>query len=459
MTHTFPQNTKDWTARDTAHHVHPFTDHRELHHQGGARPIVSARGVWLEDGAGRQILDALSGLWCVNVGYGRHRISKAVAEQMDLLPYYNTFFKTTTPPVVALAETLSGLLPKGFSKLFFSNSGSEANETMIRFIRHYWALKKKPYRRHIISRWRAYHGSTLATAAMGGMTAMHTQDGPGLPGFHHILPPHWYDNGGDLSPEAFGLKAAQALEEKILALGPDNVAAFVGEPIQGAGGVIIPPRSYWPEVERICRKYGVLLVSDEVICGFGRTGAFWGCETFSFTPDVIVMAKGLSSGYLPIGATAFSDALCADLFALGGEFFHGYTYSGHPAACVAALENIAILKEESLVERVRSFSRTIEEALAPFADHPLVGEVRLQGFIGALELVRDKASRTRFSDLGKVGTVCRNFCFENDLIMRACWDTMVFAPPFVLSAQELEEWMRRLHKSLDQTWQTVRSWT
>jgi putrescine---pyruvate transaminase len=326
---------------------------------------------------------------------------------------------------------------------------------MVRFVRHYWALQGKPYRTNIIARRRGYHGSTMVSASLGGMEPMHGQGGLPLAGFHHVLQPNWYEFGGDLTPEAFGLAAAGELEKKILELGPDNVAAFIGEPIQGAGGVIIPPPSYWPAVERICRKYGILIVADEVICGFGRTGRWWGFETMGFNPDIVIMAKGMSSGYQPIGAMAVADHVIADFFDKGGEFFHGYTYSGHPVACAVALENIRIMRDEKIIERGQAIAPYLADAVAGLSDHPLVGEVRCTGLIGAIELVRDKASRERFEPISRVGLLCRDHCFRNGLIMRACWDTMVFAPPLIIDKAEIDEWMVLARKALDLTLEDV----
>ncbi|MGI9462966.1 MAG: aminotransferase class III-fold pyridoxal phosphate-dependent enzyme, partial [Aestuariivirgaceae bacterium] len=297
---------------------------------------------------------------------------------------------------------------------------------------------------------RAYHGSTVAASSLGGMASMHGQGGTPLPGFEHVLEPDWFQHGGDLSPDEFGLKAA-AVEERILKIGADKVAAFIGEPIQGAGGVIIPPQTYWPEVQRICKKYGILRVADEVICGFGRTGNWWGFETLGIEPDVVPMAKGLSSGYLPVGAVAVADHITDVLFDKGGEFYHGYTYSGHPASCAVALENIRIIEDEKLVDRVRDLAPYLAGKMSELTDHPIVGEVRSEGFIGAIELVRDKNTRGRFDDLGRVGGICRNHCFANGLIMRACWDTMVFSPPFCIGKDEIDTWVGLARTALDLT--------
>ena len=442
---------------DIAHHIHPFTDHKSFHAEGGPRVMTQADGIWIWDGKGNKLLDGMSGLWCVNVGYGRKELAEAAYKQMLDLPYYNTFFKTTTVPTTELATKISSVMPERFKHIFFTNSGSESNDTIVRFVRHYWKLKGKPYRQHFIARTRGYHGSTMVAANLGGFQGMHDQVGTEFPGFHHVQQPHWFDFGGDKTPEEFGLEAAAAVEKKILEVGPDNVAAFIGEPIQGAGGVLIPPSTYWPEVQRICRKYGVLIISDEVICGFGRTGNWWGFQSMGFEPDIVPMAKGLSSGYLPIGAVAFADHLIKDFFDLGGEFYHGMTYAGHPVAAAVALRNIEIIEQEKLVERVRELGPYFAEALASLRDHPIVGETRSMGLIGAIELTRDKATRARVASPGRVGTMCRDNSFAQGLIMRACWDTMVLAPPLVITRKEIDHLVQLARAALDATHAAVRS--
>jgi putrescine aminotransferase len=449
-------NIEELVAADNAHHFHPFTDHKSLHGEGGARVITQAKGVHIWDGNGNKLFDAMAGLWCVNIGYGRKELAEAAYRQMLDLPFYNTFFKTTTVPATLLAEKVASLLPDRFNQIFFVNSGSEANDTMVRFIRRYWEVQGQPERQHIISRHRAYHGSTCVSASLGGMSAMHAQGGLPLPNFHHVLEPDWFQHGGDMSPEEFGLKAAREVEAKIKELGPDKVAAFVGEPIQGAGGVIVPPDSYWPYVQKVCREHGIPIVADEVICGFGRTGNWWGHQTMGIDPDIVVMAKGLSSGYQPIGAVAISDELIGDFFEKGGEFFHGYTYSGHPVACAVALENIRIMQDEKLIEHAAAMAPYVEEKIGALRDHPIVGEVRVKGLIGAIELVKDKQTRARFDDLGRVGGICRDHCFDNNLVMRACWDTMVFSPPLCITEAEVDEWADLTRKALDATYEAVK---
>ncbi len=449
-------NVAEIVRSDIEHHFHPFTDHKTLHADGGPRVVTHADGVWIWDANGNKLLDGMAGLWCVNVGYGRKELAEVAYLQMLDLPYYNTFFKSTTVPATELAAKISSVMPKRFQHIFFTNSGSESNDTIVRFVRHYWALKGKPYRQHFIGRRRGYHGSTMIAASLGGMEGMHAQGGLPLPGFHHVQQPHWFDFGGDKSPEDFGLEAAAEVEKKILELGPENVAAFIGEPIQGAGGVIIPPSTYWPEVERICRKYGVLLISDEVICGFGRTGNWWGFETMGFNPDIVPMAKGLSSGYQTIGAVAFADHILNEFFELGGEFYHGMTYAGHPVAAAVALENINIIEREKLVERTRELGPYLAEGLKSLSDHSIVGETRSVGLIGAIELCKDKKTRERFTESGRVGGICRNHATANGLIMRACWDTMVVAPPLVVSKKEIDTLVQLARKALDATYADVK---
>ncbi|WP_422366163.1 aspartate aminotransferase family protein [Pelagibius sp.] len=449
---TIRNSTAVWRAADTRHHLHPFTDFKGLAEEGGSRIITKAEGVWLEDSEGARILDGMSGLWCVNVGYGRERLAKAAYEQMQALPYYNTFFKSATPPSIELSEKLAALTPEGLNRVFYASSGSEANDTIARMVRRYWALAGQPERRNIISRHNGYHGSTMAAASLGGMQPMHDLDGLPLPGFHHVRQPYWFGEGGDLSPAELGLAAAKAVEDKIQELGPETVAAFIGEPIQGAGGVIIPPETYWPEVQRICKAHDILLIADEVICGFGRTGHWFGSNLYDIEPDMMTLAKGITSGYLPLSAVMVGERVAEMLWSEGGEFAHGFTYSGHPVACAVALENIAIMEEEKLVERVHDDTGPyLQQQMAGLADHPLVGEVRGVGFIGAVELVCDKASRGRFNPKGRAGTLCRDHCVKIGVVSRAVGDTMVVAPPLILTRDEADELVKRLRLALDRT--------
>ncbi|HXH04167.1 MAG TPA: aspartate aminotransferase family protein [Candidatus Competibacteraceae bacterium] len=445
------RTTSDWQELDRRHHLHPFTDHGALHRKG-SRIITKAEGVYLWDSDGNRILDGMSGLWCVNVGYGRKELADAAYRQMLELPYYNNFFQCTHPPAVELARLLDEVTPAHMHHVFFTGSGSECNDTVIRMVRHYWALQGKPEKNVIISRVNAYHGSTIGGASLGGMKPMHQQGGLPIPGIVHIEQPYWYGCGGDMDPAEFGLKAARALEAKIQELGVDKVAAFIGEPIQGAGGVIIPPPSYWPEIQRICDEYGILLISDEVICGFGRTGCWFGADYYGTRPDFMSMAKGMSSGYLPIGGVMVSDRVAEVLIERGGEFFHGFTYSGHPVACAVAAANIRIIRDEQLVERVASdIGPYLQKRWRLLAEHPLVGEARGLGLFGALELVKDKRTRARFPELGSVGLLCRDICVQNGLVMRAVGDTMIVAPPLIMTREQIDELVEKAWRCLDLT--------
>lgn len=448
--------TEAMQALDAAHHMHPFTANEELA-QKGARIITQAKGSFITDSEGVNILDAMAGLWCVNIGYGRKELADIASSQMQQLPYYNTFFQTSHPPVIDLAARLAQLAPAHLNNVFFAGSGSEANDTNIRLVRHYWALKGKPNKKTIISRHNAYHGSSMGSASLGGMQAMHAQGGMPIPDITHIDQPYWYGEGGDMSPAEFGLMRARALETEIDRLGEDNVAAFIAEPIQGAGAVIIPPETYWPEIQRICDEREILLIADEVICGFGRTGHWFASDKLNIRADIMTIAKGLSSGYIPIGGSMVSDDVAAVIGS--DEFAHGYTYSGHPVACAVALENLRIIDEEKIVDYVRDdIGPYLGAKWAALADHPLVGEARIIGMMGALELSPDKANRARFaSDKGVVGLMCRDRCFANELIMRCVGDTMIISPPLVLTRHEADLLIERTVKSLDETLAQLKS--
>ena len=443
--------TREWQDLDARHYLHPFTDFKSLAAEG-SRVITRAEGVYLYDSDGRKVLDGMAGLWCVNVGYGRKELAEAAFRQMQELPYYNSFFKSAHPPAIELARRLAQLTPRQFNHVFFTGSGSEANDTILRMARRYWDVRGEGQRQVIISRVNAYHGSTVAGASLGGMAAMHSQGGLPIPGIVHIEQPYWFENGIDLGPEDYGLRAARRLAEKIEEIGPERVAAFIGEPIQGAGGVIIPPDTYWPEIQRICRHYGILLIADEVVCGFGRTGRWFGSEHFGFEPDFMTLAKGITSGYQPLGAVMVGDRVAEVLIQQGGEFHHGYTYSGHPVACAVALANLRIIEGEGLVDRVRDdIGPYLQKRWAELGNHALVGEARGVGLIGALELVAHKASRTFFRDRGRAGTLCRDHCFANGLVMRAVRDTMIISPPLVLTHAQADELVEKAWKCLDLT--------
>jgi putrescine---pyruvate transaminase len=436
---------------DAAHHLHPFNDNAALAKRG-TRILTRGEGVYVWDGEGNKLLDAFAGLWCVNIGYGRRELGEVASRQMTELAYYNSFFSCTTEPTVRLAAKLAELSPGDLNHAFFTNSGSEANDTILRMVRHFWKVQDQPTKNIVIGRYNGYHGSTVAGASLGGMKGMHAQGGLPIPDIHHIEPPFWFADGGDLSPEEYGLVAARRLEQKILELGPERVAGFIGEPIMGAIGVYIPPISYWPEIERICRKYDVLLIADEVICGFGRTGEWFGQQYFGFQADIMPIAKGLSSGYIPIGAVMFNDRVANVLKDKGGELAHGYTYSGHPVCAAVALENIRILQEEGIVDRCKTETAPyLKERWQELGEHRLVGEARIAGMVGALELVPDKSKRAFFPERGKVGVQCRDHALSNGLILRATYDSMLLSPPLIIDHGQIDEMFEKTWKALDQT--------
>lgn len=448
---TLLNSTADLRAKDAAHHLHPFTDTGALNAKG-VRIITGAQGVHLTDSEGNRILDGMAGLWCVAAGYGRDEIADAVARQLKELPFYNTFFQTSHPPVIELAHLLAQITPGHINRFFFTGSGSESNDTIFRMIAHYWAVMGQPQRNIIVSRQGAYHGSTVAASAVGGFGFMHAQ--PGLPvgNILHAPRPAWWAEGGDLSPEEFGLKVARDTLALIDGIGAHRVAGFIAEPIMGAGGVIIPPDSYWPALSAGLAERGVMLISDEVICGFGRTGSWFGCQTYGTTPDFMTMAKGLTSGYVPMGAVGVSDRVAEVLSDKGGEFAHGYTYSGHPAACAAAIANLGILQSEGLVTRVADdIGPYLQDKWRALAEHPLVGEAVMTGLIGAIQLCADKGARRAFDDDLGVGMICREHAFANGLIMRAVGDRMVVSPPLVLTHAEADELIDKAWRVLDLT--------
>jgi putrescine aminotransferase len=445
------KTTGAWQSRDRRHYLHPFTDYKELGKKG-SRIITRADGVYIWDSDGNQILDAMSGLWCVNLGYSRKELVEAAYRQMQELPYYNSFFQTAHPPAIELSELLGKVSPDQFSHTFFTGSGSEANDTILRLVRRYWDLLGYPDKQIIVSRKNAYHGSTVAAASLGGMAEMHAQGGLPIPGIVHIEQPYYYGLGGTLSPDEFGLQQARLLEEKIRELGKDKVAAFIGEPVQGAGGVIIPPDTYWPEIQRICTENNILLVADEVITGFGRLGEWFGSTHFGIEPDLMSFAKGVTSGYLPLGGVLVGDRIAEVIISDGGEFAHGFTYSGHPAACAVAIANIKILRAENIIERVKQETAPyFYRQWSSLADHPIVGEARSLGLMGAIEIVKNKSGRERFAKQDKAGARCRDFCFDNGLVMRAVGDAMIVAPPLIMEKQHIDELVDKARRCLDLT--------
>ena len=436
---------------DARHHLHPFTDHRDLR-AAGSRVIVRADGAFIYDSDGTEILDGMAGLWCVNVGYGREELARAAYDQMTELPYYNSFFRCSTPTPILLSERLAGIAPEGMGQIFYGSSGSEANDTALRLVRHFWALEGQPQKNRIISRHNAYHGSTVAGSSLGGMGAMHGQLYGAVPNIVHVMPPYAFElaQPGE-SDHDFGIRAARAVEAAILEAGADNVAAFIGEPVMGAGGVRIAPDSYWPEIQRICDRHDMLLMLDEVITGYGRTGEWFAAQSYGIRPDTMTTAKALTSGYQPLSALFVGDRIARTLVDKGGEFFHGYTYSGHPVACAVALANLDIIEREGLVERVRDdtgpyFRKALMEALS---GHGIVGELRTVGLMGAIEIVADRQPRTRFPGDGAAGVVVRDHAIAGGMMMRAVGDTMILSPPLIWTREMIDMACERILRALD----------
>ena len=444
---------------DVAHHLAAQQDHGLMRDLGGARIITRAQGCYIYDADGNAILDAMAGVWCVQVGYGREELAEVAREQMLELPYYNTFFKTASPPTIQLAAKIAGKLGGNLSHVFFNSSGSEAIDTIIRLARFYWQAQGQAERTLILARENAYHGSTIAGTSLGGMRAMQAQGGPLLPGIERVRQPYWFNEGFGEDPHAFGLACADAVEQRILEVGAEKVAAFIGEPVQGAGGVIIPPESYWPRIGEICKKYGILLISDDVICGYGRLGAWFGFQHYGITPDLVSMAKGLSSGYLPISAVGVADHIVEVLRGVGDDFIHGFTYSGHPTAAAVALRNIEIIEREGLVERTRDDTGPYLAAkMAELAKHPFVGEARSLGLIGAVEIVSQRGTNRRFGGKeGRAGLIVRDLCIKNGLMVRGVRDSLVMSPPLTISHGEIDEIFRIIAHSLDEAAPALRA--
>ncbi|WP_175936315.1 aspartate aminotransferase family protein [Burkholderia cepacia] len=449
----FPhRTTQDYQRSDAAHHLHAFVDQKALNEEG-ARVMVRGEGVHLWDNDGNRYLDGMSGLWCTNVGYGRPELIDAAARQMKELSYYNMFFHTTHPSVIELSERLFALLGNRFSHVVYTNSGSESNEVLIRTVRRFWDVMGKPAKKVLIGRVNGYHGSTVGSASLGGMTFMHEMGDLPIPNITHVDEPYWYANGGDLSPEAFGKQAALSLERKILEIGADRVAAFVAEPFQGAGGMIFPPDGYWQEIERICRQYDVLLCADEVIGGFGRTGEWFAHRHFGFEPDLICMAKGLTSGYVPMGGLIMSRRVGNALVDKGGVYAHGLTYSGHPVAAAVALANLDVLEREGLIERTKTDTGPyLQKALRDaFDGHPLVGEIQGVGAVGAIQFAKNKATRERFANEADLTWHSRTVGFELGVIVRSTNGRLIVAPPLVIDHAQIDELVDTMRKAVDAT--------
>jgi len=445
---------------DLAHHLPAFQNYHLMQTLGGSRIITRAEGCYIHDADGNRILDGMAGLWCVNVGYGRAELADVARDQMLQLPFYNTFFRTATVPAVRLATKIAGLTGGKLQHVFFNSSGSEANDTALRLVRHYWDLRGQPKRKIFISRWNAYHGSTVAGASLGGMKPMHAQGDLPIPGIEHIMQPYKFGDGFGESEDAFAARAAGALEQRILELGPERVAAFIGEPVQGAGGVIIPPAGYFERVQAVLKKHRILFIADEVITGFGRLGQRFGSQVYGLQPDMVTVAKMMTSAYVPMSALYVSEAIyqtVADASAGVGTFGHGYTYSGHPLACAVALETLRIYESDDIVGHVRRVAPRLQAGLQRFANHPLVGQARGLGLIGALELAEDPAARKPFDPKRGVGAYLVRRAQAHGLILRVLGgDVIAFSPPLVISEPEIDFMLEKAGLALDETLEWVR---
>ena len=439
-------------TQDVAAHLHPFTNPATLAQQG---PLLITRGdgIHVVDEHGKRYIEGMSGLWCAALGFSHPRLAEAGAQALRNLPYYHCFNHRSHPAVAELAARLLAIAPVPMARVFFANSGSEANDTAVKMVWYYHNAIGQPAKKKIIARKRAYHGVTVAAASLSGLPANHTDFDLPIDRILHVGCPHHYREGRpDESPEAFATRLADELEQRILAEGPETVAAFIAEPVMGAGGVVVPPPTYFAKVQAVLRKYDVLLIADEVICGLGRTGQMWGSTSYGLQPDILTCAKALSSGYQPISAVMVSarvhDALASNSARIG-TFGHGYTYSGHPVAAAVALETLKVFEDEHILERVQALTPQFQAGLQRFATRPFVGEVRGVGLIGALELVADPATRRAFSPSQGMGYRLAALALQQGLIVRAMGDSVALCPPLIISAAELDELFARLTRAMD----------
>lgn len=439
---------------DFNHYLHPFTDMQELQ-QIGTRIIVKGEGCYIWDSDGNKILDTMSGMSCVNLGYSQQSLIDAAYKQMMELPFYTSFFKTANIPTIELAQLLTQIAPKGFERTFFALSGSEANDTMIRLVRRYWDIVGKPSKKVIITRWNAYHGSTIAAASMSGMPSMHENGWIPIPGITHINQPYQVDYGlpGE-SPEAFGLRAASWLEDKILELGKDNVAAFVAEPVQMAGGAIIPPPGYWQKIQDICHKHNILLVSDDVICSFGRMGTWFGVQHphINIEPDIIVFAKAVTNAYVPLSGVMLNKRVGDVIVNQGGDFSHGFTYSGHPVSAAVAIATIRYIQEHDLLTKLqKEIIPYFHDVFQSLGDHPLIDHVQSIGLMGGFVLYQDKANKVYFPQEKKMPAFCQQKCYEQGVVMRPAENRMACAPPIIIEKAQIDEMVVKVRRALDET--------
>ncbi len=441
-------------SRDIAYHVHGYTDMRK-HEELGPKIITRGAGVRVFDDAGKSYIEGLAGLWCSSLGFDEERLVETATAEMKRLPYYHGFAGRTPDITIELAEKLVNLAPPTMSKALFANSGSEATDLAVKLIWYYYNAIGKPEKKKIISRIKGYHGVTVCSASLTGLPHLHTAFDLPIDRILHTDCPHHYRFAEDgETEEAFATRCADNLEKMILDEGPETIAAFFAEPVLGAGGVIVPPPTYYEKVQKVTENYDILFLADEVICGFGRTGNMWGSETMGITPDMVTVAKALSASYLPISALMISDGIyqsIADQSAELGIFGHGSTYAGHPVPAAVALETLKIYEERNIVGYVRERSPRMQDGLRRFADHPLVGEVRGIGLIAAIELTKIKADKTPFDPKSGVGAYLQDRAYDNGLIIRALGDSLAFCPPLIINDEEIDEMLEIFEKSLEET--------
>jgi 4-aminobutyrate---pyruvate transaminase len=459
LTETAPFLPNSAGARDLAFVLHPMTN---LVQHAAEGPLIVSRGdgIYIVDDQGRRYIEGVSGLWSVTLGFHNERLAQAAYRQMLQLPSYHMFRFKSHSPGIELAERLIALSPVPMSKVFFANSGSEANDSAVKLAWYYNNALGRRAKKKIIARRGGYHGVGLGSGSLTGLERNHRDFDLPLPGFLHTdTPHHWrYALAGE-SEEQFATRLADNLEKLILAEGPETVAAFIAEPVMGTGGIILPPKTYFEKIQAVLKRHDVLFIVDEVICGFGRLGDMFGCTTFGLKPDIITTAKGLSSGYLPISAVLISEPIyraCLDESGKIGVFGHGFTYSGHPVCAAVAIEALKIYEETDIVGHVRKVAPILQEGLRGFAGHPLVGEVRGIGLMGGLELVKDKAAKTPFPPELNVGLYIERRCQEHGTILRALGDTLTAAPPLIIEPAKIEQILKIIGRALDETYAHAR---
>jgi 4-aminobutyrate--pyruvate transaminase len=443
----------NFAARDVEALLHPTTN-LAAHRTTGPLVLERAEGIYVWDASGKRYIEGLAGLWCTGLGYGNKELIEAARQQMEKLSFTHLFGGRSHEPAIQLAEKLKEMVPAPTSKVFFTSSGSEANDTQIKLAWYYNNARGLTKKKKIISRQRAYHGTTIATASLTGLPVFHADFDLPMARVLHTSAPHYYRNGAPgETEEEFADRLARDLEELILTEGPDTVAAFIAEPVMGAGGVIVPPKGYFPKIQAVLRRHDILMIADEVICGFGRTGRMWGSETLDIKPDTVTMAKAITSAYMPLGALTVSEPVYEALVDESkklGVFAHGFTYSGHPVAAAVAVKTLEIYDRINIVGHVQKVAPAFKARLDKLAAHPLVGETRGVGLIAGVELVRDKEAKTSFDIRAGVGAKVVAFAQEEGVILRAvAGDTIAICPPLVISEDEIHQMFDCLERALD----------